>query len=160
MNALFAAAAEIESFCASRGWRCTIIEGLAVQRWGEPRQTRDVDVTLLTGLGGEECFVDPLLSSYRHRIDDARRFALAHRVVLVETAAGVPLDISLAGLPYETRVIDRSTAFVPAPGVSLTTCSAEDLVVLKAFEGRIQDWLDRESYARVEALFAKHPAVQ
>ena len=190
MNALFAAAADIESFCVSRGWRCTIIGGLAVQRWGEPRQTRDVDVTLLTGLGGEERFIDPLLSAYRPRIADARKFALAHRVVLVETASGVPLDISLAGLPYETRVIDRSTSFVPAPGVSLTTCSAEDLVVLKAFAGRIQDWLDvegivvrqgarldrtlvlhelgplldlkddRESQLRVEAVFAKHPAVQ
>ena len=54
MNALFSAATEIEAFCAARGWRCALIGGLAVQRWGEPRQTRDVDLTILTGLGGED----------------------------------------------------------------------------------------------------------
>ena len=144
MNALFAAAADVQNFCASRGWRCSVIGGLAVQRWGEPRQTRDVDITLLTGLGGEEGFVDPLLAQYRPRVADARRFALTRRVVLVETASRIPIDISLAGLPFEARVIDRSTPFEVEPHTTLTTCSAEDLVVLKAFAGRIQDWLDIE----------------
>jgi len=187
VNALFAAAADVQNFCASRGWRCSVIDGLAVQRWGEPRQTRDVDITLLTGLGGEETFIDPLLAQYRPRVADTRRFALAHRVVLVETASRVPIDISLAGLPFEARVIDRSTPFDVDPNATLTTCSAEDLVVLKAFAGRIQDWLDiegitvrqgrrldraliigelrplldlkedRETEVKLQELFAKHP---
>lgn len=144
MNALFAAAADVQAFCVDRGWRSSLIGGLAVQRWGEPRQTRDVDLTLLTGLGGEERFVDPLLARYRPRVPDARQFALAHRVVLVETATGIPVDISLAGLPFEARVIERSTPFAVEPDTTLMTCSAEDLVVLKAFAGRIQDWLDVE----------------
>lgn len=144
MNALFAAAADVQAFCLAHGWRSALIGGLAVQRWGEPRQTRDVDLTVLTGLGGEERFVDPLLAHYRPRVTDARQFALARRVVLVETAAGIPLDISLGGLPFEARVIDRSTPFDAEPDTTLTTCSAEDLVVLKAFAGRIQDWLDIE----------------
>jgi hypothetical protein len=58
VNALFTAAADVEAFCAAQGWRCCIIGGLAVQRWGDPRQTRDVDVTILTGLGGEKRFID------------------------------------------------------------------------------------------------------
>jgi hypothetical protein len=144
-------------------------------------KTRDVDITLLTGLGGEESFVDPLLGQYRPRVADARRFALAHRVVLVETASRIPIDISLAGLPFEARVIDRSSPFDVEAQTSLTTCSAEDLVVLKAFAGRIQDWLivrqgrrfdrplilaeprplldlreDRETELKLQDLFAKH----
>jgi len=115
-----------------------------VQRWGEPRQTRDVDLTLLTGLGGEERFIDPLLSRYHPRIADARRLALEHRVVLVETTDGVPLDISLAGLPYEARIVERASPFAIGDGRSVETCSAEDLVVLKAFAGRPQDWIDIE----------------
>ena len=47
---------------------------------------------------------------YRARIPGARRFALERRVLLVETRDGVPLDISLGGLPYEAVVIDRSTS--------------------------------------------------
>jgi hypothetical protein len=130
VNALFAAAVDLQKFCIGHGWRSAVIGGLAVQRWGEPRQTRAVDLTLLTGLGGEERFVDPLLAQYRPRIADARAFAIARRVVLVETAAGIPLDIALGGLPFEARVIERSTLFEVEPDVTLTTCSAEDLVAV------------------------------
>lgn len=144
MNALFAAAVDFQAFCATRGWRSSVIGGVAVQRWGDPRQTRDVDLTLLTGLGGEEAFIDPILEQYTARIADARRFALERRVLLVETSAGIPLDISLGGLPYEAVVVERSTPFEVEPGVSLSTCSAEDLVILKAFAGRPQDWIDVE----------------
>lgn len=144
MNPLFAAAVDIQTFCARRGWRSSIIGGVAVQRWGDPRQTRDVDLTLLTGLGGEEAFVDPILEHYRARIPDARRFALERRVLLVETRDGIPLDISLGGLPYEAVIIDRSTPFEIERGITMSTCSAEDLVILKVFAGRAQDWLDVE----------------
>lgn len=144
MNALFAAAAGIEAFCAARRWRCCVIGGLAVQRWGEPRQTRDVDLTLLTGIGGEAPFVDAILLQYAPRIPEARRFALERRVVLVETADRIPLDISLGALPYEARVIERASPFEVEPGVTVTTCCAEDLLILKAFAGRVQDWLDVE----------------
>jgi hypothetical protein len=144
VNALFAAAAGVQAFCAARGWQCCVIGGLAVQRWGDPRQTRDVDFTLLTGLGGEERFIDPILSRYVGRFPEARQMAIERRVLLVETREGVPVDIALGGLPFEARVIARSTSFEVAAGVVLVTCSAEDLVVLKAFADRMQDWLDIE----------------
>ena len=144
MNPLFAAAVDVQAFMVSQAWRSAVIGGLAVQRWGEPRQTRDVDLALLTGLGNEAAFIDPLLAHYRARRTDAREFALSYRVVLIETATGIPLDISLAALPFEARVVDRATAFGFAPGCLITTCSAEDLVVLKAVADRPQDWLDIE----------------
>lgn len=144
MNPLYAAAADLQHFAVAHGWRTSIIGGLAVQRWGEPRQTRDVDVALLTGFGGEERFVDPLLERYVARRPDARQFALERRVLLVQDSAGIPLDVSLAALPFEERVIERSSAFAFAPGAVLETCSAEDLIVLKAFADRPQDWLDIE----------------
>ncbi len=56
------------------------IGGLAVQRWGEPRQTRDVDLTLLTGFGTERPFVDELLDAFDARLSDAATFAM-HRCV-------------------------------------------------------------------------------
>ena len=142
MNPLFEAAVDIQRFIESRAWRSSVIGGLAVQRWGEPRQTRDVDVALLTGMGNEADFVDPLLAHYTGRRPDARAFALTYRVLLIETKSGIPLDVSLAALPFEERVIERSTPFEFAAGAGVTTCSAEDLVVLKAFADRPQDWLD------------------
>jgi hypothetical protein len=44
-NPLLHAAAEIQRFFGEREWRFCFIGGLALLRWGQPRFTRDVDVT-------------------------------------------------------------------------------------------------------------------
>jgi len=144
MNPIFEAALEVQQFIQQRRWRFCIIGGLALQRWGEPRGTVDVDLTLLTGFGTEEAFVGQLLSHFRPRRPDAAEFALRARVLLLHAANGVGVDIALAGSHFEEQVVSRATPFLFAPGVSLITCSAEDLVVLKAFAGRGQDWVDVE----------------
>ncbi len=118
MNPIFSASLEIQEFCHRRAWRFCFIGAVAVQRWGEPRLTQDVDLTLLTGFGAEQPFVDALLAAFKGRRPDARDFALRYRVLLLEAGNGIPLDV--------------------------LTCSAEDLVVLKAFAGRDKDWLDIE----------------
>ena len=53
MNAVIAAAAELQAVCEAEGWRYCLIGGVALQRWGEARETVDVDLTLLTGFGDE-----------------------------------------------------------------------------------------------------------
>lgn len=50
-------------------------------------------------------------------------------------------------MPFEERMVERASAFAVAPGAELVTCSAEDLVVSKAFAGRDRDWLDLEGIA-------------
>ena len=85
---------------AARGWEHCIIGGLAVQRWGEPRLTRDVDLTLLTGIGREEAFVRPLLQHFSGRLPDALAFALDNRVLLIRASNGKDIDISLGALEF------------------------------------------------------------
>lgn len=142
---VIAAAAEVEAFCKTHGWRFCFIGGLAVQRWGTPRFTQDVDLTLLAGFGSEEPFVDALLQGFTGRLRDARDFALQHRVVLARTAGGVDLDIALGGLAFEERAVARATPWQVNEQTALTTCSAEDLLVHKVFAGRDRDWADAES---------------
>lgn len=144
MTPLLAAAAEAQQFLHGSGERFCFIGGLAVQRWGEPRFTRDVDLTLLCELGSEQRAVDLVLSGFRARISDAREFALRQRVVLVQASSDFPIDIALGALPFEHRCVERSSLFDFGPGARLRTCSAEDLIVLKAFAGRLQDWADIE----------------
>jgi hypothetical protein len=138
------AAVEVHGFCQQRGWRFCFIGGVAVQRWGEPRLTQDVDLTLLTGFGGEEAFADALLEVFQPRRPDARDFALSRRVLLVRTTSGVDVDVALGAFPFEERSIQRSSAWSWMPGQTLITCSAEDLIVHKAFAGRDLDWGDVE----------------
>lgn len=142
MNEVIRAAAELQTVCESEGWRFCFIGGLAVQRWGEPRETVDVDLTLLTGFGGEERFVSALVARFEPRIDDAAAFARANRVLLLRTGSGVGLDIALGGLPFEETAVSRSSLFTFPPDVPLRICSAEDLLVLKAFANRPKDWVD------------------
>jgi hypothetical protein len=142
LSPLLEAALELQAFCSSQGWRFCFIGGLVVGRWGEPRTTADADLTLLTGFGGEERFVDTLLAAFRARVEGARELALSRRVLLIEASNTVGLDVALGGLPFEERLIERSSDFAVGPGLFLRTCSGEDLVVLKAFAGREVDWLD------------------
>lgn len=144
MIEVFRAAAEIQSVCEAEGWRFCFIGGVALQRWGEPRETVDVDLTLLTGFGGEERFVQRLLQCFEPRIEHAGQFALTRRVLLLRSGSGVGIDIALGGLPFEESVVARSSIFVFPPNAPLRTCSAEDLIVLKAFAARSRDWPDIE----------------
>lgn len=138
------AAAEIQAVCQAQGWQFCFIGGLALQRWGEPRETVDVDLTLLTGFGGEAPFIETLLRHFEGRISDAAAFAAQRRVLLLRSRKGVGLDVALGALPFEELVVKRSSFFDYPPGIALRTCSAEDLIVLKAFAARGQDWVDVE----------------
>ncbi len=145
MKSLFLAAAELEALLVQQGWRYCFIGGIALQRWGQPRLTNDVDLTLLTGFGNEAAYVDVLLQHYRVRIPGGRAFALEHRVLLLQSQEGIPIDVALGGIDFEEQVVSRATRYEFLPGVSLLTCSAEDLVILKAFADRPRDWADIET---------------
>ena len=73
MNELIRVAADVQGYCESRRWRFCFIGGLALQRWGEPRETIDLDLTLVTGFGGEDPFIHALLGRYDGRISGAHR---------------------------------------------------------------------------------------
>ena len=138
------AAADLSSVCETNGWRYCFIGGVALMRWGEPRETVDADMTLMTGFGGEEPFIQTLLKYFEPRITNAAQFARERRVLLLRSKTGVGLDVALGALPFEELVVKRSSLFVYPPDISLRTCSAEDLIVLKSFAGRSQDWVDVE----------------
>ena len=144
MNEVIRAAANLQALCEAEGWQYCFIGGLAVLRWGEPRETVVVDLTLLTGFSGEQRFIDTLLQKYPARIADAAEFARTRRVLLLRAASGVGLDVALGGLPFEASAVERASMFTFPPNVELRTCSAEDLIVLKAFAARAKDWMDVE----------------
>ena len=50
----------------------------------------------------------------------------------------------MGGLPFEEKAVERATRFEFLPEVKLKTCSAEDLVIFKAFAARFRDWADLE----------------
>lgn len=142
MNELTRLALGLQVFWKAKGWDACIIGGLAVQAWGEPRFTMDVDVSLLAGVGREEEFVDAWLEKFASRIPQGRKFALENRVLLLRGPEGIGVDVALGCLPFEEQAIRRAVEVELEPGARVRVCRPEDLVVMKAFADRPQDWLD------------------
>ena len=138
---LFERASQVDAALSETGLRYCFIGGIAVQRWGEPRSTQDLDLTVLAVFGGEGPVVDTLLGLYEPRIRDARAFALRHRVLLLR-AEDTPIDIALGAMPFEEAAVSRATRFEVAPGIAFRTCGPSELIVHKAFAARDQDWID------------------
>lgn len=144
MNRQFETAWQLHTFLSARGIPYAIIGGIAVQRWGQPRLTRDVDLTVLLPPGSEETMLRAIVAAFPARIEDAVAFAVAHRVLPVEVPGASEADISL-GLPgYEEHVIARAVPYDLGEGRVVRLCSAEDLIVHKALAGRPKDVLDIE----------------
>lgn len=99
MRSLLQAGARVQAQLAARGWRFCFIGGIANFRWGTPRLTNDLDLTVLAGFGGEGPFIAALAEDFAPRIADAADFATRHRVVLLQTVDGFAVDVALGAMP-------------------------------------------------------------
>lgn len=144
MRELFFAAAEFQDFFVQNRWRFCLIGGLAVFRWGEMRMTRDVDLTIMTGWGEEEKFVEPLLARFSSRATALQHPVIERRVALLTAGNGRAVDVALGAMPFEESMVKRATMEEFEPGTVLRTCRPEDLIVMKAFADRALDWHDIE----------------
>jgi predicted nucleotidyltransferase len=144
MTDLVTEAQRLQQLLDKLKWPFCFIGGLAVQVWGQPRVTLDIDLTLISNFVDDEKFVDTLLMHYRGRISDAREFALKQRVLILETESHIGIDVSLGALPFENELVERALDVKYTSDISLRTCTAEDLIVLKAVASRPRDWSDIE----------------
>lgn len=145
MTPLFQAAWEIHQFLTHRKIPYAIIGGLAVQRWGLPRLTVDVDLTVAAPLEkGSEKFVQSVLDHFQSRETDTDPFLRARRdrIVLVSASNGRGIDMSFGVPSYQDRLFERAIDFELERGKRIRLCSAEDLVVHKCVAGRPQDLRD------------------
>lgn len=153
---LVAAAVEALKAAAAGGHRACLIGGMVVPRWGEPRATTDVDLSVLAPYGDEEGPLTTMLARFQPRHADAREFALRHRVLLLRTQSGVAVDVALAAFPFELEAIELASDWEPVPGMQVRTCSAEHLIVYKLVAARPRDIGDvhgivRRQGARLDA---------
>ena len=117
----FLLASEVQSFCQVRRWKFCFIGGIALQRWGEPRLTADVDITILNGFGQEAPYIEELCDAFPGRLLDTADFARRSRTLLLQSEQGIPIDISLGALPFEERLIERATFYQFLPEARLNT---------------------------------------
>jgi hypothetical protein len=144
MNQREKAAWEMHNFFSELKTQYVIIGGLAVQHWGEPRFTQDVDLTVAAPLTDFTSFIQMIVARFTSRLEDPITFARHNRVVLVRASNGCPVDISLALPGYEDEVMSRAVDYNLESDKAVRLCSAEDLIIHKAVAGRPQDVRDIE----------------
>ena len=142
MTDVFEVAGWVSRELDEAGFRHCFIGGIALQAFGEPRVTRDVDVSVLVGFGDEARQIAALLRLFGPRTEGASDFALVHRVLLCQSPEGIGIDIGLAAFPYEEDAMGRSVLHEFLPGQIIRVAGPEDLVTMKVFAGRPQDWID------------------
>jgi len=129
-----------------------VIGGQAVLLYGEPRLTKDIDITL--GVGVEEfAQITDLVRelSLTVLVDDPEAFVHKTMVLpVIEDATGIRVDFIFSHSPYEQQAIAR-TREVPFGAAVVKFASLEDVVIHKIIAGRGRDIDD------VTAILLKNP---
>jgi Nucleotidyltransferase of unknown function (DUF6036) len=122
-----------------------IIGGVAVIAAGVPRQTIDIDATVL----GRDSNLEAVAATFeRHgitpRISNALQFARERQVLLLRhDASGTTMEVSFAWLPFEEEAISRAIES-DMNGLTVRMARPEDLIVYKATAWRDRDRSDIE----------------
>lgn len=137
-----------------RGIPYMIIGGQAVLLYGEPRLTRDVDITL--GLGTEQ-FSDILYLAAGIGLqplpEDVVTFVEQTMVLpVVDNTTGIRVDFIFSYTPYEHEAINRSRK-VRFGNVEVSFAAPEDVIIHKIFAGRPRDIED------VRGIILKNPDI-
>jgi hypothetical protein len=129
-----------------------IIGGQAVLLYGEPRLTKDIDITLGIGIDGLVRIENISRAlSLKSLVDDTEKFVKETMVypVLHETS-GIRVDFIFSFSPYERQAIERAKDIKMGKSV-VRFAALEDVLVHKVFAGRARDMED------IESILLKNP---
>jgi hypothetical protein len=115
----------------------------AVQVWGIPRLSADVDVTVRLGsLTVQELVSTLQRAGFVLRVSDDDDFVARTRVLpFVHRPSRIPVDVVLAGPGPEDEFLARARP-IEVAGVTVPVISPEDLIVTKILAGRPKDLED------------------
>jgi hypothetical protein len=129
-----------------------IIGGQAVLLYGEPRLTKDIDITL--GIGIDKLPVIQRIAQFldlKPLVEDYEAFVRETMVFpVVEESSGIRVDFIFSFSPYERQAIARATAvfFEETP---VMFAALEDVVIQKIIAGRARDMED------IRTILIKNP---
>jgi hypothetical protein len=150
MTALERAVAEIVAALESLSIDYMIVGGIANAIWGEPRATIDVDVTVAVENPDLAAAIAGLGRRFAAAVPDPEAFVRRTRVLPLDTADGVRIDVIFALLSFERDAVRRA-ATVAIGGRAVRIVTAEDLILMKIISDRPRDRADAEALARRRA---------
>jgi hypothetical protein len=129
-----------------------IIGGQAVLLYGEPRLTRDIDITLGVDIDrldelltvAQELALKPIPRDIPAFVKETMVFPA------IEETTGIRVDFIFSFSPYETQAIQRASK-ISILNQDVCFASPEDLIIHKIFSGRPRDLED------VRSILLKNP---
>jgi hypothetical protein len=127
-----------------------VIGGIANAIWGQPRATIDVDVTVSVDDEDLATAIPAIGARFRPAVSDPVPFVRQTRVLPLDTADGVRIDVIFALLPFELDAIRRARS-VSIANRAVRVVTAEDLILMKIVSERPRDVADAEAIVRRRA---------
>ncbi len=146
LDVLYPAVHALVSTWQAVGQPGAIIGAVAVSLRSQPRSTTDVDAIIVEEKGrAAELAGQAREFGLELRSPDSLELAKRTRVLgLVHVDSGVRVDVWLGMFPFEIRAVERARPIV-IRGKEVAVSVPEDLIVLKAFAGRLHDLADIET---------------
>jgi predicted nucleotidyltransferase len=129
-----------------------VIGGQAVLLYGEPRLTKDIDITLGIGIDGLEKVKGVARKiNLKILVDNPEEFVSRTMVLpLMDEKSNIRVDFIFSYSSYERQAIERAVD-VKIGGVNVKFASLEDVVIHKIIAGRARDIED------VKVILLKNP---
>lgn len=123
-----------------------VIGGQAVLLYGEPRVTRDIDITVGTGTEGLPQVLQAVARLGLKPLPEDLSAFVARTMVLpvLDEQTGIRVDFIFSFSPYERAAIERSKK-VDLGGTEVSFASPEDVIIHKIFAHRPRDLEDARS---------------
>ena len=120
-----------------------IIGGQAVLVYGEPRMTRDIDITLGVDIDQLARVEDAFLQSqFTSLVNNKKSFIEETRVLPLEhLQSHIRVDLIFSFSPYEQQAIARARQIL-FDDVAVSYATPEDVIIHKLFAGRPRDLED------------------
>ena len=144
MTELHTALAELAEALEACSLPYMLIGGLAVAAWGEPRSTLDIDVSAWAETDRLPEAVNCLAERFQCRSARPLAFVQETRVLPLESAAGVRMDIFFGVLPFQRDAIRRAIR-KDIVGRIIPVASIEDLFLMKIVSERAKDLADAKA---------------
>lgn len=146
MNAQSDALAALVRALAGRPW--FVFGAQALRVWGAPRQTLDIDVTVAVDVSEVPTLITALRAcGLEPKASDPVAFAARYHVIPLLHASGTPVDLILAGTPFEADALARAVD-AELHGIRVPVVGPEELVVYKLSSERAHDHEDAASVIR------------
>jgi hypothetical protein len=129
-----------------------VIGGQAVLLYGEPRLTRDIDITMgigVDGLGRLKKII-PIIG-LKSLVQKEKEFVERNMVFpTIDKKSGIRVDFIFSFSPYERQAIERAKDIKLGNSI-VRFASLEDVVIHKVIAGRARDFED------VKSILLKNP---